>query len=95
MSKYYMLVIEVLERMSGLSEAEILGGRNELCSDYRSMLVELLSKRYSNCEMTRLTGLSRQSVSRIAAAHASRLKNRYSMRMSMRDAEREVEAMNE
>ena len=90
-----MLVVDVLERMSGLSEVEILGGRNEMCTDYRSMLVELLSKRYANNEVVRLTGLSRQSVSRISAAHASRLKNKYSMRISMRDAVREVEAMSE
>lgn len=95
MGKYYMLVIEILERMSGLSEAEILGGRSELCADYRSMLVELLSKKYANNEVVRLTGLTRQSVSRISSAHADRMKSKYSMRMAMHDAATEVSALTE
>lgn len=92
MSSYYDSVVSILERMSGLFEAEILGGRSEMCADYRSILVELLSKKYTNSEVVCLTGLSRQSVSRISAAHENRLKNKYSMRMAMFDAEREVNA---
>ena len=90
MSNYYTTVIDVLERMSGLSEAEILGGRCELCTDYRSILVELLLKKYSNGEVVALTGITRQSVSRIMAAHDNRVKHKYTMRMAQRDAEREV-----
>ena len=93
MSKYYATVVEILERMSGLSEAEILGGRSELCADYRSMLVELLSKKYTNKEMVCMTGLSRQSVTRITTNHANRTKHKYSMRIAMHEAEQEVSAL--
>lgn len=92
MSKYYTTVVDILERMSGLTEAEILGGRSEMCADYRSILVELLSRRYINCEVVGMTGLTRQSVSRISAAHENRLKHKYSMRVAMHEAEREMSA---
>ena len=89
------MVVDILERMSGLSEAEILGGRSEMCADYRSILVELLSRRYANNEIVRLTGITRQSVSRISSAHADRAKHKYSLRCAMYDAEREVAAIAE
>lgn len=95
MSKYYDTVVGILERMSGLTEAEILGGRSEMCADFRSILVELISKKYINSEVVGMTGLTRQSVTRITAGHADRMKHKYSMRCAMHEAENEMAAFND
>lgn len=95
MSKYYLIVMDILERRSGYTEAEILGGRAEACADMRSILVALLLRKYANYEIVAMTGLSRQAVSRIAAYHGDRAKHKYSLAMEMREVERELEAMAE
>lgn len=93
MSKYYQTVMEIISRRSGYTEAEILGGRSEMCADMRSIMVSLLLRKYANYEVVAMTGLSRQAVSRIAAQHQDRAKHKYSMAMEMHEVEREVEAM--
>lgn len=93
MNKYYLTVMDILERRSGYTEAEILGGRAEMCADARSMMVALLLRKYANYEVVAMTGLSRQSVSRIAAQHHDRVHHKYSMAMEMREVERELAAM--
>lgn len=95
MHKYYDLVMGILEQHSGYTEAEILGGRAETCADMRSILVALLQRKYANYEVVAMTGLSRQSVSRIAAQHHDRVHHKYSMAMEMREVERELAAMTE
>jgi hypothetical protein len=93
MNKYYDTVMGILEQHSGYTEAEILGGRAETCADMRSILVALLQRKYANYEVVAMTGLSRQSVSRIAAQHHDRVLHKYSMAMEMREVERELSAM--
>lgn len=95
MHKYYNTVMSVLEQHSGYTEAEILGGRAEMCADTRSMMVALLLRKYANYEVVAMTGLSRQSVSRIAAQHHDRVLRKYSMAMEMREVERELAAITE
>ena len=95
MTKYYETVMDILTRSIGYTEAEILGGRGELCADARSIMVELLLRKYANYEVVQMTGLSRQAVSRIAAQHRVRVKHKYSMAMVMRDVERELNAITE
>ena len=92
MNKYYDIVMSILEQHSGYTEAEILGGRTEACADMRSILVALLQRKYANYEIVAMTGLSRQSVSRIAAQHNDRAK-KYSLKMELYEAERELKAM--
>lgn len=92
MHKYYDLVMGILEQRSGYTEAEILGGRAEACADMRSILVALLQRKYANYEIVALTGLSRQSVSRISAQHNDRA-NKYSLKMELHEAERELQAL--
>lgn len=92
MHKYYDLVMGILEQHSGYTEAEILGGRAEACADMRSILVALLQRKYANYEIVALTGLSRQSVSRISAQHNDRAK-KYSLKMELHEAERELQAL--
>lgn len=93
MHKYYETVMDILVRRSGYTEAEILGGRGELCADARSIMVALLLRKYANYEVVAMTGLSRQAVSRIAAQHGDRAKHKYSMAMELREVERELDAM--
>lgn len=93
MSKYYETVMDILVRRSGYSEAEILGGRSEMCADARSIMVALLLRKYANYEVVTMTGLSRQAVSRIAAQHGDRVKHKYSLAMELREVEREMAAM--
>ena len=95
MNKYYLIVMDILERRTGYTEAEILGGRAEMCADARSIMVALLLRKYANYEVAAMTGLSRQSVSRIAAQHHDRVKHKYSLAMEMREVERELSAMEE
>lgn len=90
MTTYYTELMAVLAEQSGFTEAEILGGRSEECADLRSILVALLSTRYANYEVARLTGLSRQSVTRITALHPIRIKRKYSMMEQMRAVEQKM-----
>ncbi len=95
MNKYYQSIISILEYRSGYTEAEILGGRSEMCADMRSVLVALLLRKYTNYEVVAMTGLSRQAVSRIAAQHGDRVKSKYSLRMEVCEVERELTALHE
>ena len=82
--------MRILEHRSGYTEAEILGGRSEVCADMRSVLVSFLLRKYTNYEVVSMTGLTRQSVSRIASQHPDRVKNKYSLKMEMYEVEREI-----
>lgn len=90
MNNYYQDTLDALANISGYTDVEILGGRSEECADLRSIFVSLLMRRYANYEIARMTGLSRQSVTRIVAMHPTRMARKYSMRETMEAVEHRI-----
>lgn len=91
MNEFYERVCNVVCRHSGLAIEQVLHCRAEYETDTRYLLVHLLSEKLTNGEIVRLTGLSKQLVSKIQAQYNNRQRFKFSLRMEESDIRKELE----
>lgn len=91
MNEFYERVCNVVCGHSGLTIEQVLHCRAEYETDTRYLLVHFLSEKLTNGEIVRLTGLSKQLVSKIQAQYNDRRRFKFSLRMEEADIRKELE----
>lgn len=91
MREFYQTVTAVVCRQTGFDEVQLLHDRHEVVTDARHLLMFLLAERLTNQEIVHLTGLPKQTVSRLTNGYRMRARQKYSLRCMEADVRRELE----
>lgn len=93
MREFYLKVLDVVSRHTGFAEAQLLHDRQEIVTDARHLLIHLLGERLTNQEIVHVTGLLKQTVSRLMNGYHIRYKQKFSLRCLESEVRREFETI--
>lgn len=81
MNEVYRRIVDVVCRHSGLTIEQVLHCRAEYETDARYLLIYFLSDKLTNGEIVRLTGLSKQLVSKVLTLYNDRKRFKHSLQL--------------